>query len=232
MCDSRSQRWLVRYDLRVRKHFSLWLIVVLASLFARDLAASSPIPVERAAGSKGAPIVIEVFSDFQCHGCAAFYLQTLTRVIEDYCNKGKVYLIHREYPLPIPSHRYARDAARWALACASIGQYERAATALFRDQSMWGESGDIESTIASVLTPAELVRVKQVMKDNGEQIDAALAHDMSIGHSFPVRGTPSFRIVVRGNEVFADHDEPGKDSYNKLDGYPSLKRYLDEQLGK
>jgi protein-disulfide isomerase len=170
------------------RHFPLWLIAVLASLFARDAAASFSIPDERGVGSKDAPIVIEVFSDFQCSGCADFYLQTLTRVIEEYSNQGKVYLIHREYPLAIPSHRYARDAARWALACAAIGQYERAAAALFRDQSAWGKSGDIEATIASVLTSAELVSVKQCMKDNGEEIEAALARDMSIGRSFPVHG--------------------------------------------
>ena len=218
--------------MRVRRQFRLGLIVVLASLFGRDAAASISIPEERGAGSKDAPIVIEVFSDFQCHGCAEFYLQTLQRVIEDYSNTGKVYLIHREYPLAIPSHRYARDAARWALACAAIGQYERAAAALFHDQSTWGVSGNIEATMASVLTPAELASVKQCMKDNGAEIEAALARDLSIGRSFPVHGTPSFRIVVRGSEVFADHDEPGKASHNLLKSYASLKQYLDEQLAK
>lgn len=189
------------------------------------------IPGERGVGSKDAPIVIEVFSDFQCRGCAEFYLQTLTRVIEDYGNKGKVYLIHREYPVPVPSHRYARDAARWALACAAIGQYDRAAAALFHDQSTWGETGEIEATIASVLTPAELANVKQALKNNGDEIDAALANDVSIGRAFPVHGLPSFRIVVRGSETFADHDEPEKALPN-LKIYLSLKRYLDEHLAK
>jgi len=41
-------------------------------------------------------------------GSAEFYLQTLTRVIEDYTKNGKVYLIHREYPLAVPSHRCSR----------------------------------------------------------------------------------------------------------------------------
>jgi protein-disulfide isomerase len=215
----------------VRRHLPLWLIVILASLFGGDAAASSPIPDERGVGSKEAPIVIEVFSDFQCRGCAEFYLQTLARVIEEYGSKGKVYLIHREYPLALPSHRFARDAARWALASAAIGRYERAAAALFHDQSTWGESGDIEATIASVLTPAELTDVKQAIKDNGEEIEAALAHDVSLGRSFPVHGLPSFRIVVRGSEVFADHDEPQKGLPN-LKSYLSLKRYFDEQLDK
>jgi len=152
-------------------------------------------------------------------------------VIEDYGNQGKVRLIHREYPLALPSHRYSRDAARWALASAAIGQYERTAAALFRDQRAWGETGAIEATIAAALTPAELASVKQVMKDNSDEIEAALAHDIAIGHSFPVHGLPSFRIVVRGNEVFSDHDEPQKGLPN-LKTYPSLKRYLDEQLAK
>ena len=80
---------------------------------------------------------------FQCRGCAEFYLQTLKRVIEDYGSQGKVYVIHREYPLAVPSHRYSHDAARWALACASIGQYDRAAESLFRNQAVWGESGSL-----------------------------------------------------------------------------------------
>ena len=102
---------------------------------------------------------------------------------------------------------------------------------MFKDQLNWGESGDIEAAIRSVLTLAELASVKAAMKDHREEIEAALEHDISAGRSFPVHGIPSFRIVVRGREVFADHDEPDKGLPN-LKSYPSLKRYLDEQLGK
>jgi protein-disulfide isomerase len=190
------------------------------------------IPEERSAGRKEAPVVIEVFSDFQCAGCAEFYLQTLTRVIEEYCESDRVYLIHREYPLPI--HRYALEAARWALACAGIGKYEQAAAALFRNQSIWGKDGNIEAAIASVLTPAELAGVIRAMKDDGDRIAAALESDVSLGHSFPVHGTPSFRILVHGAETFADHDEPEKilPTDPRLKEYPILKRYLDEYLAK
>ena len=232
----------------MRRHFASRLVLILVRLVvqysvvpgyasaAKEVQAlksqSFSVPEERAAGRKDAPIAIEVFSDFQCQGCAEFYLQTLARVIEDYCDKGKVFLIHREYPLAI--HRYAREAARWALASANIGQYERVAAALFRDQSVWGKSGDVEATVASVLTPRELASVKQAMKDDGDRIDAALERDISLGHSFPVHGTPSFRILVHGIETFADHDEPEKilPTDPRLKSYPILKRYLDEQLAK
>ena len=50
----------------------------------------------------------------------------------------------------------------------------------------------------------------------------------------PFHGTPSFRILVHGTEVFADHDEPDKltPTTPRLKTYANLKRYLDEQLPK
>jgi len=192
------------------------------------------VPGERTVGRKDAPITIEVFSDFQCAGCADFHLQTLARVREEYSATGKVYWIHREYPVPIPSHRYSREAARWALASAAVGKYEAVADALFRDHANWGTSGNIEATVSRVLTGEQFARVKQVRQDDAEEIDAALAQDIALGHSFPVYGTPSFRILVRGTEVFADHDEPEKltPTTPRLKSYENLKRYLDEQLAK
>lgn len=211
------------------------LIIVILVFQVQAWARQSPpfsIPDERGIGQKDASIVIEVFSDFQCTGCGEFYLQTLAKVIEEYSKPGKVYLLHREYPLPI--HRYAREAARWALACAGVGQYEKASAALFRDQATWGKSGDIEATIASTLTSTELTAVKQAMKDAGDKIDAALERDLSVGRAFPVHGTPSFRILLHGTEIFADHDEPEKilPTDPKLKNYSALKRYLDEKLSK
>ena len=218
----------------MRSGLTLLISVILFSQVQAWAQQSPPfsIPDERGVGRKDAPIVIEVFSDFQCTGCADFYLQTLAKVIEEYSKPGKVYLVHREYPLPI--HRYAREAARWALACAEIGQYEKASAALFRDQATWGKTGDIEATIASTLTSSELAAVKQALKAGGDKIDAALEKDLSLGRAFPVHGTPSFRILLHGTEIFADHDEPEKilPTDPKLKDYRALKLYLDEKLSK
>ena len=192
------------------------------------------IPDERSVGRKNAPIKIEVFNDFQCAGCADFHLKTLARVREEYCATGKVYLVHYEYPLPIPSHQYAREAARWALAGAAVGKYEVVADALFSDQASWAKSGNIAATVSPILTADEFIRVKQARRENAEEIDAALAQDFALGRSFVVHGTPSFRILVKGTEVFADHDEPEKitPTTPRLKLYPNLKRYLDEHLPK
>jgi protein-disulfide isomerase len=192
------------------------------------------IPEVRAVGRSDAPLTIEVFSDFQCAGCADFHLQTLARVREEYCATGKVYLIHHEYPLPIPSHQYSREAARWAVAASVVGQYEPVADALFREQANWGKSGNIESVVSHVLTGDDFARVKQARQERATEIDDLLAKDLALGRSFPVHGTPSFRILVGGTEVFADHDEPDKltPTTPRLKLYPNLKRYLDEHLAK
>jgi protein-disulfide isomerase len=76
----------------------------------------------KAFGSKSAPVVMEVFSDFQCPACKTLFTTTNRRLMDDYVTSGKVYLIHRDYPLPM--HAYSRVAARYARAAAQIGKVE------------------------------------------------------------------------------------------------------------
>ena len=83
----------------------------------------------KAVGLPNAPILMEVFSDFQCPACKTLYEQTLMPLVRDYVSAGKVYLIHRDFPLPM--HAYAREAASYACAAGRIGKYEQVADALF-----------------------------------------------------------------------------------------------------
>ncbi len=50
------------------------------------------------AGSKNAPIVMEVFSDFQCPACKTLFMTTNRQVLDNYVSTGKVFLIHRGLP--------------------------------------------------------------------------------------------------------------------------------------
>src|SRR5437899_2610637 len=92
----------------------------------------------KAYGSKTAPITMEVFSDYQCPACRAFYQDSLRLVIENYVNSGKVYLVHRDFPLPV--HAYSRQAARYANAAARIGRFDKAEEALFAKQDSWDKA--------------------------------------------------------------------------------------------
>jgi protein-disulfide isomerase len=62
----------------------------------------------RSEGSKSAPITMEVFSDFECPACKQLFVGTLPGIEQNYVSTGKVYLIHRDYPLQM--HKFSREA--------------------------------------------------------------------------------------------------------------------------
>ena len=70
----------------------------------------SDVDPHKAFGSKSAPITMEVFSDFQCPACKQLFKTTNQELMDHYVNTDKVYLVHRDFPLPM--HAYSRVAAR------------------------------------------------------------------------------------------------------------------------
>jgi len=152
----------------------------------------------KALGVPSAPITMEVFSDFQCPACGAFYQQTLRRVIDTYVASGKVYLVHRDFPLE-QLHKYAREAARYANAAARIGRFQKVEEALYAKQPLWSADGKLDAVVASVLTPAEMKRVHQLLQSGN--LDAAIEQDMQIGRRIPVRQTPTV-VVTHGSRSY------------------------------
>lgn len=176
----------------------------------------------RTSGSKDAPIVLEVFSDFQCPGCKQLYQQSIRPLIADYCDKGKVFLIHHDFL--IPGHAYSREAARWANAAATVGKYEEAASTLFNKQDQWTANGNIEPIMAGILTLGEFAKVKEFHNTRTADIDAAIDSDIALGNQLKVTETPSVKVVNKGKIVAPL--APAKFQYSVL------KRFLDDQLTK
>src|SRR6266403_6104517 len=98
------------------------LSLVLAAL-ATAATVTPSIPPGKAVGSATAPIQLEVFSDFQCPSCKGLYEETLKPLMNDYVATGKVYLIHRDFPLQ--NHPHGREAAAWANASSRVNKYEQ-----------------------------------------------------------------------------------------------------------
>lgn len=168
--------------------------------------------IEKGYGSKSAPIKMEVFSDFQCPACRGLYEATLRLVIANYVQQGKVYLVHRDMPLPM--HQYARTAARYANAAAKIGRMEKVVSALYANQDKWAADGDVESVVANVLTPAEMNRVRQLV--NSDEIEKAIEYDIALGRQRQVRSTPTIFITHKGRTTPLP---PGGVSYSLLKQY-------------
>lgn len=160
--------------------------------------ASTPAAVDpltgRTFGSKSAPITIEAFSDFQCPACRSLYQSVQQKLMDDFVNTGKVYLIHRNFPLPM--HAHSREAAQYASAAARLGKFEKVEEALFSKQTVWEKDGSIDAVVAAVLTPADMTKLRKLVKSG--QLDAEIESDISRGKNFAVTQTPTMIVTSRG----------------------------------
>jgi protein-disulfide isomerase len=148
----------------------------------------------RAFGSKNAPITMEVFSDFQCPACKQLFKTTNQQLLDNYVNTNKVYLVHRDFPLPM--HAYSRVAARYVRAAAGLGKAEQAEQALFNNQEKWEKTGDVDGTLAAVFSPAEMTKIRTLAK--GTSLDAAIDKDVALGKIYNVNQTPTTIIHFKG----------------------------------
>jgi protein-disulfide isomerase len=147
-----------------------------------------------ALGSKSAPIVMEVFSDFQCPACKTLFVTTNRQLMDNYVSTGKVYLIHRDFPLPM--HAHSRVAAQYSRAAAQIGKLEPVEEVLFQNQEKWEQNGDVDGTVASVLSAAETAKVRALVKSGS--LDTSINKDQALGQSYKINQTPTTIIHYKG----------------------------------
>jgi protein-disulfide isomerase len=179
--------------------------------------AAAPDTIQgNAFGNPKAPILIEVFSDFQCPGCKRFHDEELPLIVKDYVATGKAYLVYRYFPLP--QHPYGRKAAELVCACAQLGKYEPAANILFAKQSAWSLDGKLDQTLAAVLTPAEQKKVVALVKD--PRVQSAIDHDVAEGRALPLAFTPTVLLTYKSRQYKLD----GEGLFN----YKWMKATLDD----
>jgi protein-disulfide isomerase len=194
-----------------------------------ERAASRPSPAQAPAGvadldphksfgSKSAPIVMEVFSDYQCPACKQLYITTNRQLMDNYVTVGKVFLIHRDFL--IPGHAYSPTAAKYARAAAQLGKIEPVEQALFQNQEKWEQTGDVDGTVAAVLSAADIVKVRTLVK--AATIQPLIDKDVALGHIYNVNQTPTTIIHVKGQT----YPVVGVVTYD------TLKAFLDQLLGQ
>jgi protein-disulfide isomerase len=172
----------------------------------------------KAFGSKTAPVVVEIYSDFQCPACKQLFLNTTQKVMDNYVNTGKIYLVHRDFPLPM--HAYSRVAASYSRAAAHIGKCEPVEMALFQNQEKWEANGDVKGTVASVLSPAEMKKVQAIV--DAQTLEPLIEKDKQLGQTFPVTQTPTTVFHSKGQTY----------PYAGTLNYDVLKDFLDQLVAK
>jgi protein-disulfide isomerase len=169
-------------------------------------------------GSSSAPLLIEIYSDFECPACAAFYRDTWPQLVAQYVTTGKAAIVHRDFPLP--QHSFAQLAARYANAAGELGQYDLAFNRLFETQTEWSANGNIDAALAPVLAPGLLVSIREMVSANDPKLDETIRVDQSMGAADHLTQTPTLIVIVNRES-------------HKLDGAPPfsvLKAYLDELI--
>lgn len=185
---------------------------------ADSVAGVNDIDPHKAFGSKSAPVVMEVFSDYQCPACKTLFLTTNRQLMESYVGTGKVFLIHRDFPLPM--HAHSRVAARYARAAAEIGKIEQVEKSLFENQEKWEQTGDVDGTVASALTSAEMSKVRALVK--GGTLEPLIDKDYSLGQMYRISQTPTSVFHSKGQTY----------PYSGVMSYEILRQFLDQLLSQ
>jgi protein-disulfide isomerase len=185
---------------------------------AQAVASVPDVDPHEALGSKSAPVVMEVFSDFQCPACKTLFVTTNRQLMDNYVSTGKVYLIHRDFPLPM--HAHSKLAAQYCRAAAQLGKLEPVEEALFENQEKWEQSGDVDGTLANVLTPAEMNKVRALVKSG--TLDAAIAKDQALGQTYRVNQTPTTIFHANGQTF----------PYSGVMSWEILRQFLDQLLSQ
>ncbi len=197
----------------------LSFLFLLGAVSGRAQTSSSEADGTCVGGKPGAPIKIEVFSDYQCPACRDFYLGTMRQVLADYGAAGKVCVVYREFPLKM--HPYAKQAARYAHAALRLGirHWAQVTDALYLEQEQWSQDGKLEPVVAGALAKEDMARLRKGLAD--PSVDAAIDQDLALGRNRGVNSTPTFFISAKGKT-------------EKVVGviqYPILRRFLDNLLG-
>lgn len=172
----------------------LYVLALAAAL--TGIAAAPDITKGNTVGNPKAPLLIEVFSDFQCPACKYMHDQEVPSIVKDFVDKGKAYMIYRYYPLQ--GHKYGRQAAEFVCAAAQTGKYTQAANALFAKQESWAQDGRVAETIDAVLTPDERKKVRTLLK--APVVQTEITHDLEEAASLQVLGTPTLLVTYQGRK--------------------------------
>jgi protein-disulfide isomerase len=197
MMQSKSRLICKRLAFRSLKLLAL-LFVVLSIIVPAIAQSQEKLPMNSVCGTLDAPIRLDVFSDFQCGYCRAFYLETVVQVRKIYAPEDKICIIYHEFPLDM--HPYGRKAARYSLAAQRVGrdQWLAAMDALYTKQEQWALDGNIDAALKGAVSVEDLDRIKKNLQDS--LIDEAIARDIALGLKKGVTGTPTVFMTALNKE--------------------------------
>jgi protein-disulfide isomerase len=170
-------------------------------------------------GSPSAPLVCEIYSDYECPSCGNFYRVVYPSLVAEYVKTGKLRIVHRDFPLP--QHPFAVLAAQYANAAGELGYYEQVVTQLFATQPEWSANGKVAASLAAVLPPGVMQRARAIVESASDP-QATMRSDEALAARDEINQTPTLVFIKRGVR-------------NKVAGAPAwevLRLYIDSLLSQ
>jgi protein-disulfide isomerase len=147
-------------------------------------------------GSPNSQVTVEEFADFQCPTCGAKH-PIMKEIASTYGSRIK--FIFREFPLAIPAHDKAYNAAVAAEAAGLQGKFWDMQNQFFTNQQSWSANPDYNKIWEGYAEKISL-DVEQFKKDiAGLNAKARVDADLQRGRALNVSSTPS--VFVNGNLV-------------------------------
>jgi len=139
-------------------------------------------------GAENAPVVVQLWSDFECPFCATVH-PVLTEMLRVYA--GKVRLVWHDYPLPFHAHaRLAANAGREAYAQGGAASFWKFHDAVYGSPDAVLDASNLERFASKAgLDQARFHESLASLRHNGE-----IDQDVHSGDSVGVEGTPAFLI--------------------------------------
>lgn len=164
-------------------------------------------------GVESAPVTVVEFSDFECPFCARFYSPTLSQLLSEYVDTGKVKFVYKHFPL-VSIHPHALKAAEASECAAEQGAFWEYHDKLFENQQF--------------LTVQDLKKYAENLGLNTDQFNDCLdsgkyyekvQQDLSEGQKSGVTGTPAFfinGILLSGAQPFETFQKIIETELNRL----------------
>lgn len=142
-------------------------------------------------GSQTSSVVVEEFADFQCPTCATVHPK-MKEVIATYGSRIK--FVFRNYPLAIPAHDKAYDAAVASEAAGLQGRFFEMQNLLFTNQGNWSANPEYRKMWEDYAKQLglDVERFKNDMA--GLNAKARVDADLNRGRALNVNSTPSVFI--------------------------------------
>ena len=147
-----------------------------------------PTAANPSLGAVNAPVVVQLWSDFECPYCADQHA-VLTELLRAYA--GKVRLVWHDYPLPFHAHaRATANVGREAYAQGGASAFWKFHDAVYEAPSGELDTPNLERFAAKAGLDAP--RLEVAMRSNRH--DAEITQDVNSGNAIGVEGTPAFLV--------------------------------------